>query len=224
MGNVYLTQVACCRVSSSSSFFSFFFIFSFSSRSMEVIRCSLRPREKSLNTGRQFSCRCMYDKKSKVTLRVIQAAFKWFWLWRPWGRSRSPSVTATNSLPLTFVHTGQWQILLLESPMSSHVVSSAWPEPNDDCCLREQFRFKNLWKPFKFITKQRCQVTFFLTLCGPRRPSTLAAWQLVWWHTPGWPTPGQTPWPCCTSGLPSSSLTYEFTNKGSETHIQHKQK
>lgn len=42
MGMVYFTQVACCSVSSSSSFFSLFFTFSFSSRSMEVMRCSLK--------------------------------------------------------------------------------------------------------------------------------------------------------------------------------------
>lgn len=39
---VYFTQVACCIVSSSSSFFSLFFPFSFSSRSMEVMRWSLK--------------------------------------------------------------------------------------------------------------------------------------------------------------------------------------
>lgn len=42
MGMVYFTQVACCSVSSSSSFFSRLFTFSFSSRSMEVMRCSLK--------------------------------------------------------------------------------------------------------------------------------------------------------------------------------------
>lgn len=42
IGKVYLTQVACCIVSSSSNFFSLFFTFSFSSRSMEVMRFNLK--------------------------------------------------------------------------------------------------------------------------------------------------------------------------------------
>lgn len=46
MGKVYFTHVACCIVSSSSSFFSLFFTFSFSSRSIAVIRWSLREEEK----------------------------------------------------------------------------------------------------------------------------------------------------------------------------------
>lgn len=44
MGMVYFTQVACCSVSSSSSFFSRFFTFSLSSRSIDVIRCSLEQQ------------------------------------------------------------------------------------------------------------------------------------------------------------------------------------
>lgn len=42
IGKVYLTHVACCIVSSSSSFFSLFFTFSFSSRSMDVMRFNLK--------------------------------------------------------------------------------------------------------------------------------------------------------------------------------------
>lgn len=42
IGKVYLTQVACCIVSSSSSFFSLFFTFSFSSRSIDVMRFNLK--------------------------------------------------------------------------------------------------------------------------------------------------------------------------------------
>ncbi|TNN44859.1 hypothetical protein EYF80_044948 [Liparis tanakae] len=47
---VYFTHVACCSVSSSSSFFSRFFPFSLSSRSMEVIRWSLK-REVGVHKG-----------------------------------------------------------------------------------------------------------------------------------------------------------------------------
>lgn len=37
------------------------------------------------------------------------------------------------------------------------------------------------------------------TWYGPVSPSRQATSPQVWWHTPGWPKPGQTLWPYCTS-------------------------